>query len=150
MKKRYYLAYGSNLNLEQMKRRCPTAVKVGTAIIENYRLMFKGSGSGNYLTVEKANGHYVPVGVFIIQPRDEHSLDIYEGYPNFYYKKEIKVVLKDSEGDDTPIEAFAYIMHEKFTLGEPSQRYVNTVLEGYKTFGFDKSLIEEAIRYSSK
>jgi hypothetical protein len=41
-------------------------------------------------------------------------------------------------------------MHEKFTLGEPSQRYVNTVLEGYKTFGFDKSLIEEAISYSSK
>lgn len=67
--KRYYLAYGSNLNLEQMRRRCPTAVKVGTAFIENYRLMFKGSGSGNYLTIEKENGHYVPVGVFIIQPK---------------------------------------------------------------------------------
>ena len=37
-KDRLYIAYGSNLNLEQMKRRCPTAEVVGTAELKNWRL----------------------------------------------------------------------------------------------------------------
>ena len=39
MEKMYYLAYGSNLNVEQMKKRCPDAVVVGTAVLDGYRLM---------------------------------------------------------------------------------------------------------------
>ena len=38
-----YVAYGSNLNMSQMKDRCPTAEFVGTGIIQNYELQFKGS-----------------------------------------------------------------------------------------------------------
>ena len=49
-KKRYYLAYGSNLNMEQMHYRCPGAVPLGTAELEGYRLLFKGSKTGAYLT----------------------------------------------------------------------------------------------------
>ena len=40
-----YVAYGSNLNKEQMRYRCPTAKFVGTGIIEGYELQFKGSAS---------------------------------------------------------------------------------------------------------
>ena len=39
---KYYIAYGSNLNLEQMARRCPTAKVVGSTTLKNYRLMFRG------------------------------------------------------------------------------------------------------------
>ena len=38
-----YVAYGSNLNKEQMRYRCPTAKFVGTGIIEGYELQFKGA-----------------------------------------------------------------------------------------------------------
>ena len=38
MAKRYYIAYGSNLNLPQMQGRCPGATIVGTSVIEDYRL----------------------------------------------------------------------------------------------------------------
>ena len=41
--KRYYIAYGSNLNVRQMKFRCPTAKIVGTAVIGDYELLYKGS-----------------------------------------------------------------------------------------------------------
>ena len=36
--KRYYLAYGSNLNIAQMqfRFRCPDAVVAGTAVIPDY------------------------------------------------------------------------------------------------------------------
>ena len=37
-KGRLYIAYGSNLNLEQMKHRCPTAEVVGVAELRNWRL----------------------------------------------------------------------------------------------------------------
>ena len=37
-----YVAYGSNLNLKQMAYRCPTATLVGTGVIDNYELQFKG------------------------------------------------------------------------------------------------------------
>lgn len=34
--KKYYLAYGSNLNIRKMALRCPTAKPVGTAVIKDY------------------------------------------------------------------------------------------------------------------
>lgn len=71
MAKRYYLAYGSNLNMEQMKHRCPTAKPIGTAIIENNVLTFRGSGSGYYLTIEPKIGSKVPVGVWEVTAADE-------------------------------------------------------------------------------
>ena len=58
---KYYLAYGSNLSVAQMAQRCPDAVYVGTAEIENYQLLFKGSQSGSYLTIEPKVGSKVPV-----------------------------------------------------------------------------------------
>ena len=89
MRKRYYLAYGSNLNIRQMKYRCPSARVVGTAELKDYRLLFKGSKTGSYLTVEPDDGMKVPVGVWEVSSEDETALDRYEGFPDFYYKKEL-------------------------------------------------------------
>lgn len=149
-KHRYYLAYGSNLNLNQMSLRCPNALQVGTAEIKDYRLMFKGSQSGNYLTIERASGFTVPVGVFLVDENDERSLDTYEGCPNFYYKKEMKIVMTDYDENEEEIDAFVYIMHEDRKLGAPTERYISTVKKGYADFGFDFSIIKEAIEFSSE
>ena len=51
--KRYYIAYGSNLNVAQMRRRCPTATILATANLKGWELLFKGSLTGSYLTIEK-------------------------------------------------------------------------------------------------
>ena len=59
MMKRYYLAYGSNLNLEQMKKRCPKHKVVGMMLLEGYELLFR-----KYLTVRKNADSVVPVGIF--------------------------------------------------------------------------------------
>lgn len=142
----YYLAYGSNLNVAQMGRRCPTARIVGTATIKNYRLMFKGSRSGNYLTIEKAKGYEVPVAVWDVKPSDIQSLDIYEGYPHFYYKKQMMVDCSDGKKH----RCFVYIMHENRPLGVPQYYYVDTCLRGYDSFGFDPTFIYDAIDFSKK
>lgn len=82
MEKRYYVAYGSNLNVRQMLMRCPTARMIGTSVIQNYRLLFKGSKTGSYLTIEPATGSEVPVGVWEVSKADELALDHYEGFWN--------------------------------------------------------------------
>ena len=94
MMKKLYLAYGSNLNVEQMKRRCPGAKILGTAILPDYELLFKGSRTGSYLTVEKKRNSSVPLGVWEVDELCERNLDRYEGYPDFYYKKEIEIDVK--------------------------------------------------------
>ena len=143
---RYYLAYGSNLNVRQMRFRCPTALVVGRGVIKDYRLLFKGSKTGSYLTIEKAKGYEVPVAVWKVDVACEESLDRYEGYPSFYYKKEIDIDFKSiKKGLPRHSKAFVYIMHEERELGIPSRSYVEVCLEGYRTFGFNPILIEEAI-----
>lgn len=149
MEKRYYLAYGSNLNVRQMMLRCPDARPIGTAVIPGYRLMFKGSQSGSYLTIEDAPGMEVPVGVWEVSERDELALDRYEGYPHFYYKKEISLPIEGlRSGKVRACDAFVYIMHEERPLGVPSLGYLQTCLAGYKHFGFDPEHLFEAYAYS--
>ena len=139
-----YAAYGSNLNKEQMKWRCPDAVESGTAVIKDYRLMFKGSRLGAYLTIEKEKGCEVPVGLWEVSERDIERLDAYEGFPSFYYKKSF--VVKCSDGKRHRI--FAYIMHEERKLAIPSPYYVRTCKDGYEDFDFDLDVLKEAIRYT--
>ena len=40
--KTYYLAYGSNLNIKHMKYRCKSAIRIDSAVLNGYRLVFKG------------------------------------------------------------------------------------------------------------
>ena len=61
---RYYLAYGSNLDMERMEKRCPYAVVVGTTEIMGYRLLFKKSKTGCYATIEQDANESVPAVVW--------------------------------------------------------------------------------------
>ena len=88
---KYYLAYGSNLNLTQMFHRCPHARVIGHTSLSDMRLVFRGSKTGSYLTVEPDEAASVPCGVFAIQDDDELALDHYEGYPVFYQKQTLHV-----------------------------------------------------------
>lgn len=143
MKKRFYIAYGSNLHLEQMKYRCPTAKVVGKSELLGYKLIFKGAPTNAYATIEESTHDTVPVLIWKLQSKDEKALDIYEGYPTFYYKKSITV---DVEG--TPTEAMVYIMNEKAQIGVPSKRYYEIIRMGYKMANFDENPLENAIKFS--
>ena len=148
--KKYYLAYGSNLNVRQMAWRCPTAKAVGTAIIKDYELLFKGSKTGAYLTIEPKVGAEVPVAVWSVEPSDALNLDRYEGYPAFYYKTELELPVRYFSGKTVLRKAFVYIMHEERPLGLPIVSYVRTCLDGYRNFGFDESVLLAALENSRR
>ena len=148
---KYYLSYGSNLSVAQMLRRCPDAVYVGTAVLKGMQLLFKGSGSGSYLTIEPKRGRKVPVLVWKVSDEDEEALDIYEGFPRFYRKETMTVeVLSLVDGSvSAEVEAFVYIMDESRPLGRPSEMYYQVCAEGYRRFGFDKRILQKAYREST-
>ena len=147
--KRYYIAYGSNLNVQQMMVRCPDARIIGTAKLDGYRLLYRGSKTGSFLTVEPMEGRSVPVAAWEVSERDERALDRYEGFPTFYYKKEMRLPIKGIRtGKIRERDVFVYIMHEDRPLGLPSTQYVKTCMAGYRTFGFDDNYLFDAIERS--
>ena len=136
MKKQYYIAYGSNMNLEQMERRCPTAKVVGKAVLKDYEVVFRGGVTG-VATIERKIGSEVPVLVWDIQPSDEKSLDAYEGYPHLYRKEYIRA----NVGGET-VYLMAYVMNGGRTLAPPSTYYYEVIKQGYKSAGIDVSILD--------
>ncbi len=142
--KRYYMAYGSNLSLDQMAVRCPDAKAVGTAILSGWRLLFKGCA-----TVEPCEGRDTPVLVWEISERDERSLDRYEGFPGLYYKKELETgVFPLGGGEPVKRTAMVYIMDEKRRCAAPSLYYYRILEEGYRNFHFPMCVLTQALKDS--
>ena len=137
--------------MEQMHYRCPGAVPLGAAELEGYRLLFKGSKTGSYLTIEKAEGYRVPVGVWSVTAEDEERLDHYEGFPHFYYKADMDITYRGLLSKKAHrVTAFVYIMHEDRPFGIPSYLYVNTCRQGYADFGFDGEALATAYAFSKE
>ena len=137
-----YLAYGSNLNLRQMAQRCPYAVPLGVATLSDYRILFRGGDHSAVATVEPFPGGTVPVLLWEITPRDEEALDRYEGWPHLYRKETVTVEL-----DGKLMETMVYIMN-RGQLGQPSSYYLNAIMEGYASAGFDTAVLDEALAVS--
>ena len=135
-----YIAYGSNLNLSQMEQRCPTARVIGTSEIKDYELVFRGSRYSAVATIEPCEGSSVPVLLWGIQPEDEKSLDRYEGYPNFYGKENMEIVL-----NGRIVSAMVYVMAPGHELGIPSERYKISIEDGYMDAGFDTDILQNAV-----
>lgn len=139
-KEKIYIAYGSNLNLPQMAYRCPNSKVLGKSEIKDYEITFRGSKTGSYATIEACEGAVVPVLLWSVNQRDEMALDRYEGYPRFYEKKNIELELEGKM-----VSAFVYVMTDGHELGMPSEHYLKSIKEGYKTAGFDVNILKDAI-----
>ena len=138
-----YIAYGSNLNLPQMAVRCPTAKVIGTSEIKDYELLFRGSRISAVATVKPLKGSSVPVLLWKLKERDLQALDYYEGYPHLYRKEILPVEL----GGKTT-SAMVYVMNDGHPFGAPSDYYLNTIIEGYRSSGFNTEFLEQAVEKS--
>lgn len=139
-----YIAYGSNLNLAQMAARCPSASVYAKGLLNNWELVYRGSKTNSHATIIRKQGSIVPVLVWEIQPEDEHRLDIYEGYPHYYFKKNIMATIAEKKK-----KAMAYIMNEKQLPGIPSAQYIRTILQGYVDNDMDISIFQKSLEINS-
>ena len=147
MNEKYYIAYGSNLSVEQMKFRTPDAVIVGTGILQDWRLLFR-----RFATIRKSAGFNTPVLVWKISKQDEKNLDMYEGFPRFYVKKNMKIAVTSPDGKNLGnLTAMVYVMTSRAankcnTNSLPDKYYFSIIEAGYQRFNFDRSILCEAIR----
>lgn len=134
-----YAAYGSNLNRNQMARRCPGAVPIGTGYLNGWRLEFRG-----VLTIVEEPGSSMEVGLWVITDGDEESLDIYEGYPKLYRKEQVSI-----NHDGKQIQAMTYIMNQG-TVRLPSRGYWETCIEGAYDFGISDRYLKDALKRANQ
>ncbi|MCD8354972.1 MAG: gamma-glutamylcyclotransferase [Clostridia bacterium] len=142
MERKYYIAYGSNLSMKAMKLRTPDARVVGTAMLQDYELVFR-----YYVTVEPKPGSEVPVLIWEITREDEENLDYYEGYPKLYFKKNVTLPVTPIDGEEPcNLTAMVYIMCKgQYPRRLPSARYYRVLKDSYSFACFDEAYLKAAL-----
>lgn len=135
----FYLAYGSNLCVSQMRKRCPDAKPVGTVSFRNWRLMFRGVAD-----IVAHEGSTLHMGVWTITKRCERALDIYEGVKNGLYLKEYMPIDVTYQGTECRVGALVYIMNRGH-YAMPHEGYYDTIARGYRDFGLPLSSLAQAV-----
>lgn len=136
---KYYVAYGSNMNVEQMSRRCPGAVIAGRAFITGHTMRFRAASADALVGVagiEPRKGCKVPALVWSITAEDELALDRYEGFPFLYRKETLPVKVKGKT-----LDAMVYIMTDGHGLCPPSVAYYRIIAQGYTKARHDPSYL---------
>ena len=126
-----YFAYGSNLNLFQMKRRCKDSVFYKKYELKGYRLNFRSKYRA--ADIEKSKNSLVPGALFEISKSDEKKLDVYEDFPilykKYYFLYEGKKIM-------------TYTMTKKTPFRFPTERYLNVIKRGYKDCKLDLKFLK--------
>jgi gamma-glutamylcyclotransferase (GGCT)/AIG2-like uncharacterized protein YtfP len=130
-----YFAYGSNLDFNQMKRRCPSARLVGPARLPGYRLAFTylstGWNCGMADIVPDPECEVFGV-VYDIGKKDLAALDDYEGHPTAYRRCRVDVAC-----DSGPLNGvLCYEVVEKRERVRPSAHYLGIILRAADHYGF--------------
>ena len=129
-----YFAYGSNLNLFQMKRRCKDSAFLKKYDLKGYKLNFRSKYRA--ADIEKSKNSIVPGALFEISKSDEKKLDVYEDYPILYKKLYFKYYNKT---------VMTYIMVDKTEFRYPTERYLNVVKQGYKDCKLNFNYLTKAL-----
>lgn len=137
----HYIAYGSNMNAEQMAYRCPGSVIVGKGSVKGWKLVFNVHAD----IIPGKLTDVTPVIVWDIADEDWRSLDLYEGYPRYYVKQEIETELENGGIE----RCIAYVMAPgRKGYAPPDDYYFDVIEEGYLSHGIDTLPLYEALAES--
>lgn len=139
-----YFAYGANLNLENMKLRCPKAKPIMSFTLPNYRLVFKGVAD-----IEPSFGNSVQGVIWNITQDCEDALDRFEGYPFLYGKDSftVKTTGKFAKDFGKYVDIMFYKMNRQH-YGPPSKGYWSCLHEGYLDNDLDTQFLFDALEHS--
>ena len=130
-----YAAYGSNMDPEQMQRRCPSSPHVGTGWIRGWRLTFGAEEYGwEGALATLVPGEEESPGVFValydLTEADERNLDAWEGADHGLYRK-LHLRVHALDGD---MVAFVYALAAS-AGGLPSARHLGGIADAAEAAG---------------
>jgi gamma-glutamylcyclotransferase len=141
-----YFAYGSNLDLAQMRERCPSARKEARAVLHGYAIAFGGWSArwgGAVASIVPVRGSRVEGLLYRIDRADLHRLDQFEGCP-FAYERLTKLVTDERERE---LAAHVYLQtaadFEETKL--PSRSYFKKIANAYARLGFSFEPLAAAV-----
>jgi len=129
-----YFAYGSNLHLFQMKRRCKDSVFLKKIKLVDFKLTFRSKYRA--ADIEPKKNSIVPGALFQISKSDEKKLDVYEDFPILYKKHYFYYYGK---------KVMTYTMVNKSKFKFPTERYLNVIKRGYKDCGLDLKFLKKSL-----
>jgi Gamma-glutamyl cyclotransferase, AIG2-like len=129
-----YFAFGSNLCLDNMRRRCPRAMPVGKLILHDARLVFRSVADCIY-----EPGAECPGALYRLSPDCEPRLDRFEGANSGSYRKEYF--------DYQDEQVLHYVMNSN-GIFPPSKVYFDMIRQGYRDFKLPMAPLYEAVRHA--
>ena len=133
---RAYFAYGSNMDEDQMKCRCPDAKLVGKAKLLDYRFIID---ERSVASVEPEKGSAVIGLLWSITPGCEKSLDKCEGVKHDLYRKEYLPV----ECGAGTIKALIYISNRAELTKKIRSDYMDRVIAAAEAHDLPESYVDE-------
>ena len=139
-----YFAYGSNMNFNQMKNRCPGSIFIRQARINNWSYFINGNG---YAGIEEKMGSYTLGCIWALNHEHIKSLDRYEGVAEGCYNRiELKTFFGTHEKEE---KALVYLSNNR-EYGLPSAHYQKEVIEGARNVGLPDYYIQSLEEWSFK
>jgi hypothetical protein len=145
MTRTMYFSFGSNLDQAQMSRRCPAAIVVGPAMLEDHQLAFRGYSErwgGSVATVRRCPGARVHGLVYALTLADVGRLDRFEGAPAVY---ERVGRLVHSHGRTRRVQTYVMVGRKSKLVMRPGPLYVAQIWCAYVRLGFDRTPLNRAI-----
>jgi phage replication-related protein YjqB (UPF0714/DUF867 family) len=128
-----YFAYGSNLCVDQMARRCPNAADPRPATLADHDWLINERGVA---TVEPFDGSQVHGVVWQLDDHDLATLDSAEGVPVRYRRDRLTV-----HTETGPSQAWVYIDH-RVDPGPPRPGYLERIIDGAQHHGLPHRWVE--------
>jgi hypothetical protein len=131
-----YAAYGSNLDPDQMRERCPHSPVQGVGWLRGWRITFGGEDvgwDGALVTVVQDPGTETYVMLYDVSPLDEKVLDEWEGAgaSRADTHEKLRVRVSTLDGD---VLAWTYVL-VAYEGGLPSCRYLGLIAEAAEKAG---------------
>ncbi len=143
-----YAAYGSNMDPEQMRIRCPYSPFSGTGWLSDWRLTFGGEElgwEGALATLVEEPGSQVFLALYDINAADRIALDKWESADSGLYRTS-RLRVSTLEGD---VVAWTYVLNG-YEGGLPSARYLGLIAEGAEAAGAPVDYVSELRRRSCR
>jgi phage replication-related protein YjqB (UPF0714/DUF867 family) len=128
-----YFAYGSNLDVSQMAKRCPDATDPRPATLADHDWLINERGVA---TVEPFDGGEVHGILWQVSDDDLATLDRAEGVPVRYRRDRLEV-----HTDTGPVDAWVYIDH-RVEPGPPRDGYLERIIAAAGHHGLPSRWVE--------
>ena len=150
--KRPYFAFGSNLSLDQIRKRCPSHQLVGTAVLSNHRVVCNKKGDNGvdfYAGIVCSPGDEVLGALYHLTQDDITRLDVNEGCneARIHYIRNGKDFYVKNHKTGKVTNAFTYFVAKPVAPKKPSLGYATKIFQGCRDHGFPEEYVKNLERW---